>query len=126
MEPPNGAFQCGSDGRAIRFEDITDGLSNTLFAGEKHVTLHKFGVGWLDCSLYNGDYPSCSCRSGGPDYPLATSPLEERALFGSYHPGICQFGFGDGSVRSLPNNIDPKVLGLLTDINDGQVIPNWD
>jgi hypothetical protein len=108
---------------AVRFEDITDGLSNTIFIGEKHVRRGQFGVGWLDCSLYNGDYASCSSRGAGPDFPLAKTPDETQPVFGSYHPGICQFNFGDGSVRALKNTIDPNVLGLLANIADGQPLP---
>lgn len=109
----------------INFHDITDGLSNTFLVGEKHVTQGQFGVGWLDCSFYNGDYGVCSARSAGPDYPIAKSVYETQALFGSYHPGICQFGFADGSVRVLPNAIDPTVFGWLANISDGQVIPAY-
>jgi hypothetical protein len=125
MGTPNGAFQLEGVGNPINFRAITDGLSNTFLVGEKHVTRGRFGIGWLDCSSYNGDYNVCSSRSAGPDYPIARSIDETQALFGSYHPGICQFGFADGSVRSLPNTIDPTVFGWLANISDGQVIPEF-
>jgi hypothetical protein len=126
--PGDGAFsQYGSAG--IPFAAITDGLSNTLMVGEKHVALGRFGHGWLDSSLYNGNYPVASTRPAGPGFPLATSLTDETVLqswvFGSYHPGICQFVFCDGSVRPLPVSIDPSVLGLLARRNDGEVIPAW-
>ena len=123
MGDPNGSFQCGSQG--IRFSDITDGLSNTILVGEKHVPIDKFGVGWWDCSTYNGDYYVCSTRSAGPDYPLAKWPSDLNWAFGSYHPTICLFGFGDGHVSSIPNTIDPNILGLLANRSDGQVIPDY-
>ena len=71
----------------------------------------------------------CSCRSAGKfwmnpqDYGLARSPKEFSPLFGSYHPGLCQFVFGDGSVRPLQVTIDVSILTLLADRNDGQPIP---
>ena len=46
-------------------------------------------------------------------------------LFGSYHPAICQFTFGDGGVRSLSVDIDANILGLLSCRNDGQPIPEY-
>ena len=46
--------------------------------------------------------------------------------FGSYHPGICQFAFVDGHVRSIANNIDLVTLGLLADRADGKPIPDFD
>jgi len=97
-------------------------------AGEKHVPLGRFGRGWHDNSIYNGNYTLSTMRAAGPDFPLARSPSENATnawVFGSYHPGICPFVFCDGSVRSLPVSIDPFVLGLLACRNDGQPIPNY-
>jgi hypothetical protein len=119
--PDNGAFQYGT--QTLRFASITDGLSNTIFVGEKHVQLGQFGRG-ADCSTYNGDH-GCSFRWGGPGYSgLARSPQDSGTRFGSYHPGLCQFVMGDGSVRVLPNSIAVTTLGLLTSRNDGQTIPD--
>jgi hypothetical protein len=93
--------------------------------GEKHVPLDKFGVGWWDNSLYNGEYLPSHSRGAGPAYPLAKSMSDPGWLFGSYHPAICQFTFGDGGVRSLSVDIDPNILGLLSCRNDGQPIPDY-
>jgi hypothetical protein len=128
MGPTNGAFfQLGSQG--IPFKAITDGLSNTLMVGEKHIPVGRFGVGWLDNSLYNGNYTVSPARPAGPDFPLARSLTKHEDgkswVFGSYHSGIVQFVFCDGSVHGLPVNIDPYVLGLLAARNDGQVIPDY-
>jgi prepilin-type processing-associated H-X9-DG protein len=121
---PNGPFQLGTLGR-VSFNSFLDGTSDTILVGEKHVPISNHGYGWWDCSTFNGDYFACSSRSGGPQYPLAKSPFDTGWLFGSYHPGICQFCFADGSVRNLPNYISPYTLGLLCDKADGQVIPNY-
>jgi len=109
----------------VRFADITDGLSNTLLVGEKHVPQGHFGEGPLDSSLYNGDYYLSHARPAGPDYPLAQTNTEFSPVFGSYHTAVVQFGFCDGGVRSLPRSINPTVLGLLASINDGQPIPDY-
>jgi hypothetical protein len=100
-------------------------LSNTLLVGEKHIPLGEFGVGWWDCSTFNGDYFACSTRSAGPSYPLAKDVWDTGWKFGSYHPGICQFCMADGSVRSLRVDIDPTILGWLAQRNDGHVIPDF-
>jgi prepilin-type N-terminal cleavage/methylation domain-containing protein len=126
----NGAFRAGMNqyGQvlgAVTFSQITDGLSNTFFVGEKHVHLRNFGRGVLDCSLYNCDYWVCSSRSAGPNYLLAQTPTDKVIGFGSYHPGICQFVMGDGSVRSLSNGTDPNTLALLANIADVQPIPDY-
>jgi prepilin-type processing-associated H-X9-DG protein len=112
-------------GGKIAFKDITDGLSNTFLAGEKHVQIHAFGVGWSDCSLYNGDYPTCCTRSAGPAYPVATSPFDTGWRFGSYHPQVCQFVFADGHVQALPVSTPATTMALLADRSDGQPIPDY-
>jgi hypothetical protein len=93
------------------------------------VPLGRFGVGWLDSSIYNGNYTPPTCRAAGPDAPLAASityyEKSMPAVFGSYHPGICQFVFCDGSVHPLPVTTSPHTLGLLACRNDGRAIPDY-
>ena len=96
-----------------------------MLVGEKHVPVNKLGVGWWDNSLYNGEYPPSHSRGAGPQYPLASSLDSTDMVFGGYHPGICQFGFCDGSVRRIEVGIDPIVLGNLASRNDGQVIGDY-
>jgi prepilin-type N-terminal cleavage/methylation domain-containing protein len=116
-----------------RFANITDGLNNTFFVGEKHVQFGQWGndSGSLgttagDSSIYNGDNPWVISRVAGPNNPLAASPLDKfNDQFGSYHPGICQFAMGDGSVRILADATSGSVLSLLARRDDGQPIPNY-
>jgi prepilin-type N-terminal cleavage/methylation domain-containing protein/prepilin-type processing-associated H-X9-DG protein len=111
-----------------RFANITDGLSNTFFFGEKHVRLGQFGNGNSegDGSVYNGDILAFACRPAGTSNPLALGPTDRyRTQFGSYHPGVCQFAFGDGSVRAIPVNISPSILSALAQRDDGISIPNF-
>ncbi|MDB5306978.1 MAG: hypothetical protein JWO38_1180 [Gemmataceae bacterium] len=109
----------------FRFADITDGLSNTLLVGEKHVPQGKDGVGWWDCSMYNGDYPQCSCRAASRLYPLTTNPSDTGWKFGSRHTGTVLFCFADGRVQRVPETINPYTLELLGMRDDGQVIPDY-
>lgn len=120
---PNGCFQLGPKG--IRISAISDGASNTIMVGEKHIPLGKFGVGWWDCSIYNGDYYPCSTRSGGLGFEVATTPGSTKWAFGSAHIGTVQFGFADGSVHSLSTTVPTTTMALLCDRADGQVIPDY-
>jgi len=118
----------GSQKSMTRFGNITDGLSNTFFFGEKHVRLNQFGNGNSegDGSVYNGDILAFASRAAGTGNPLAIGPTDRfRTQFGSYHPGICQFAFGDGSVRPIPVNISPSILSALAQRDDGISIPNF-
>jgi hypothetical protein len=119
---PDGAFRAVN---GVRLAEITDGLTNTLMVGEKHVPANSFLTYPWDCSLYDGHNPICSTRAGGPEFPIASSPTDPGWKFGSAHPGIVQFVFCDGSVRSLMKSIDPSTLGLLAQRNDGQPIPDF-
>jgi prepilin-type N-terminal cleavage/methylation domain-containing protein len=124
QDTPDGPFVAGTL-PPVTFASITDGLSNTLLIGEKHVPLGAFGQGVYDCSLYNGDYPSCNCRAAGPRWPMAQTPADNSIGFGSYHPGVCQFVMGDASVRPISVNTDPAIMALLANPADGQPIPNF-
>jgi prepilin-type processing-associated H-X9-DG protein len=42
--------------------------------------------------------------------------------FGSWHPGVCQFVFCDGSVRAIRTSIDTANLRRLAVRNDREVI----
>jgi prepilin-type N-terminal cleavage/methylation domain-containing protein len=118
----NGSFRMGI---GFRFQDFKDGLSNTLLVGEKQVAKDRFGVGWTDCSTYNGNFPTCSTRAASRAYPLTTNPNDYNWRFGSSHSTSVQFCFADGGVRALPSMINPLTLELLGTRNDGQVIPDY-
>jgi prepilin-type N-terminal cleavage/methylation domain-containing protein len=109
----------------VRFEDVTDGLTHTLLAGEKHVPPGTEGRLQGDCGTFDGHNPSCSTRAGGVDFPLAVTRDDPGWKFGSRHPGLCQFVVCDGSVQRLSTTIDPVLLGLLTQRNDGETAPEF-
>jgi hypothetical protein len=115
-----GPFQLGT---GKRFAEYTDGLSNVIFVGEKQVAIDRHGVGWTDCSTFNGDYPTCWGR--GVMAGLTTDPRDRGPKFGSRHIGVVQFCFGDGRVRALPVTIDPYTFELLGTRGHGQVIPDF-
>jgi prepilin-type N-terminal cleavage/methylation domain-containing protein len=109
------------------FASVSDGLSNTLFVGEKHVPLGMYGRrDGGDSCIYNDDHPDVNERVAGPGNPLALSPTTPfNVQFGSSHPGVCQFVLGDGSVRALAVSINVQTLRLLAVRNDGQPIPDF-
>jgi prepilin-type N-terminal cleavage/methylation domain-containing protein/prepilin-type processing-associated H-X9-DG protein len=112
---------------------ISDGLSNTLFIGEKHVLRGQEGVALADNggdgSIYNGDLHRNVGRCGGPAFEIASGPKDARdwsRRFGSNHAGgTCNFLFGDGSVRGLSPSISSATLRLLVVRNDGQPVGNY-
>lgn len=103
---------------------ITDGLSNTLLIGEKHVKQGSWGNTTGDGSIYNGDPGNQnSARVAGAGYLLARTPKDSYNLqFGGYHPGVCQFVFCDGTVRAIDVSIDGTLLGYLAQRDDGNAV----
>ena len=118
----SGSFQRAT---GFRFAEFTDGLSNTLLAGEKHVAIGKHGVGFADCSTFNGDNYQCSARAVGLAHPLTTKPNDTGWKFGSRHPGVVQFVFGDGRVRAIPESIDLRTLEALGTRDEGEVLGDF-
>jgi prepilin-type N-terminal cleavage/methylation domain-containing protein len=112
-----------------RIDSIKDGLSNTLFVGEKHVRTGFFGQqGSGDGSVYNGDPANQNAaRIAGDGRTLARSPNDAYNIqFGSAHAGaVCQFLYGDGGVRGLPPAVSGTVLKRLSVRDDGEPVPNF-
>ena len=134
-ENDNGAFlfSCGPCADGHPFAALTDGLSNTLLVGEKHVTTAGIGVfnastgAEQDFSIYSSQpsrWAYVTGRKAGPNFPLALGPTSPYAnQFGSWHAGgVVEFAFGDGSVRGLKTSTAGSVLGRLAARDDGQVI----
>jgi len=112
-KPGDGAFRY--KGKPLTFADMRDGLSNTLFVGEKHIQNYRFGKSG-DSSIFNGDHGG-GMKKAGVGAPLAKGP-PASGQFGSYHPSVCQFILGDGSVRALKVSIDPVTLDRLANRHD--------
>jgi prepilin-type processing-associated H-X9-DG protein len=126
---------------AIRYEDVTDGSSQTLFVGEK--LNDGLGEGWASgtrASLRNsgsGVNPSRNqslpvfgpvdddesdgdgTKAGGV---AAGDKLNFVGGYSSRHPGGANFAFGDGSVRFLKTSISPAIFRLLANRADGEIL----
>jgi prepilin-type N-terminal cleavage/methylation domain-containing protein len=111
----------------VPFAAVTDGLSNTIMIGEKHIPINSLGKDYItDGIIYGAGEDQTYVRRGGPSHPLAFTPYDvPNRQFGSYHTGVVQFVFGDGSVHAIQNSIAPTTLGYLCNKTDGQVIPNY-
>src|SRR5439155_9687070 len=106
------------------FASVTDGLSNTVFVGEKHVQRGQIGNVKGDRTIWNGDSIDVFARVAGPGKGIvADLNTATNQRFGSYHPGVCQFLLGDGSVRGLKVTTRGSFLALLVGGAGGGVRP---
>ncbi|TWT29442.1 hypothetical protein Enr8_49580 [Blastopirellula retiformator] len=96
-----------------------------MLVGEKHVDVDQWGVGgstYADGGAYNGDGFN-SMRFAGPGKTLARIIFDNSInIFGSHHPGVCQFVLCDGSVKAIPVTVNAATLGWLAARADGEVV----
>jgi prepilin-type N-terminal cleavage/methylation domain-containing protein/prepilin-type processing-associated H-X9-DG protein len=128
--PTTGVFQLVNANHMsalTRFRDITDGTSNTIMIGEKHIQVGFLNDPIQDGVIYSGAETETYYRVAGASWPLALNPsVTANSQFGSWHTGGCNFVMADGSVRSLRNSLPGSTLALLANRSDGQVIPSLD
>jgi prepilin-type N-terminal cleavage/methylation domain-containing protein/prepilin-type processing-associated H-X9-DG protein len=126
---------------AVRFEDITDGSSQTIFVGEKlnnapdegwasgtRASLRNSGSGINQTATPpfagtgSGDDDDGDSQVAGARAASATDTLSYVGGYSARHPGGANFAFGDGSVRFLKNSINRRIFRLLANRADGEII----
>jgi prepilin-type N-terminal cleavage/methylation domain-containing protein/prepilin-type processing-associated H-X9-DG protein len=114
-----------------RIANITDGTSLTLVVGERCTRTHPTrGTFWADSfNLYSlsgafnqsatllADYDGC--------LKIASDPAQCKYGWGSFHTGVINFVFGDGSVRTIKTGIDMQIFVGLATISNGEVISDF-
>lgn len=103
-----------------KFRDVTDGLSNVLFIGERRWKIQTrqpyaaavFGVNGTSQDV---DHGVATAHGSGRRHLNCPEANECKKSFMSPHPGGVQFTLGDGSVRFISETIEHS-----TD-NSGQV-----
>jgi len=113
-----GGINVVTGGLAITLGNISDGTSNTLLIGEKHMNLNNYGNGssgndnqgyWrgVDSDICGLAMTPTFTATGAPQFwqPLQDDPVDRNSgsgsTFGSAHPGGFQAAMCDGSVRMV-------------------------
>jgi prepilin-type N-terminal cleavage/methylation domain-containing protein/prepilin-type processing-associated H-X9-DG protein len=128
----NGAFLRNT---RLQMKDITDGLSNTLFIGERCTNMsNTTWVGAVQGSVVpdlrykdtpdqmaNAEGDAALVLAHGSTTHLPNNPVVTDAdATASFHTNGVSFLFGDGSVQSINSGIDPNVYQALCTRNGGE------
>jgi prepilin-type N-terminal cleavage/methylation domain-containing protein/prepilin-type processing-associated H-X9-DG protein len=115
---------------AIRVNEITDGLTKTLFVGEvveghtqNSSNIWSRAVREMD-SLRSTSNP-LNTFPGEPIY-MTNYGLRVNGAFASRHPHGANFAFGDGHVAFLAENIDLGLYRALSTREGGEVVNGYD
>jgi prepilin-type N-terminal cleavage/methylation domain-containing protein len=129
--PHTGAFVRGTIG--FRIAEITDGLSNTFFVGERSTTMSR--ATWAGAvtgaqvpSVRSpGDFSGASALvlgHCGPHLPNDSIVTDADAM-SSGHTNCAQFLFGDGSVHLISNSIPMSVYDALATRAGKEVVGSY-
>jgi prepilin-type N-terminal cleavage/methylation domain-containing protein len=129
--PHTGAFVRGTIG--FRVADITDGLSNTFFVGERSTTMSR--AAWAGAvtraqvpSVRSpGDFSGASALvlgHCGPHLPNDGIVTDADAM-SSGHTNCVQFLFGDGSVHLITNAILMSIYDALATRAGTEVVGSY-
>jgi hypothetical protein len=115
----------------LRLTDVPDGLSNTLFVGEKIINPGKTccadNESWagpgIDADILRGARANGSTwYTPAKDFNDSTVPDDENYRFGSAHTSGMNAVLGDGSVRFITYAVDPVTFMRLCNRLDGAVV----
>jgi prepilin-type processing-associated H-X9-DG protein len=102
---------------------ITDGASNTYYAGEKYLNPDNYfnGNDPADNETAYSGWDNDLYRDASNSWtPTQDTPGNTNShSFGSCHAGGCNFVFADGSSHMISYSIDPETHRRLACRNDG-------
>jgi prepilin-type N-terminal cleavage/methylation domain-containing protein/prepilin-type processing-associated H-X9-DG protein len=106
----------------VKFRDISDGTSNTFALGEISWKGYAKFRSWVRGATLSGDTAMGSAKNvSEPINAGAPYGNFNDGAFGSQHPGGTHFGFCDGSVTFVSENVDHAVYLSTASRNGDEV-----
>ena len=119
---------------ATLLKDITDGLSQTIMLGERH-TAPELKIDGNTMDYWSIGSPQIDAGNEWSEFVGGTGVAfnswrnadytgwQVEIAFGSWHNGLAQFVYADGSVHALGDGIDQHVYAALGSRNGEEVAP---
>ena len=124
---------CGVEGvlsamSTTRFRDVTDGVSNTLFAGETRFQQGFFGLpsftsAWCGKVAFSDHYaPHAIPHLGASSITRINLAPNYAGAFGSEHAGGANLALGDGRVQFFSENLSTTTFKALGTPGGGEPV----
>ena len=114
--------------KAVKLAEVTDGTSNTYLLGERSRRMTYLRT-WIRGYYYESSPGTLVFVAKNIMHPINSNlggDGSNDAPFGSLHPGGCQFGMTDGSVRFVSETIDMSLYRALASRDGGEPVGNKD
>jgi prepilin-type processing-associated H-X9-DG protein len=119
---------------------LSDGTSNVIVVGEKHVSQpemnrdccdnkradgspYTWDGGWCEYTVARQvrvDIPLAPTGNFGDPDPAIGDWAARQTAFGSFHPGAIHFLMGDGSVKAFGTNMNVETFRDMANVQDGR------
>jgi prepilin-type N-terminal cleavage/methylation domain-containing protein len=122
-----------------KLAEITDGTSQTILIGEKHVPRSDTETsndgndqGWdlgfdIDINRWTKFPPQPDTKyNTSSRQEIGESHDDQWSVFGGSHAAGCQFVFCDGSVHTITYDVDVITFSRLGPVDDGEVVEMTD
>ena len=109
----------------VRIANVTDGTSNTYWAGEKYLNIANYETGTDQADNENmwSGFDNDTYRNASRQPWKDREGVSDPQRYGSAHPGGLNMVYCDGSVHTITYNIELVIHKRLANREDGEPVP---
>ncbi|TWT76992.1 hypothetical protein Pla123a_24170 [Posidoniimonas polymericola] len=115
----------------VRLSQVTDGSSQTMLVGEKHIPFGEYDTGTYPGNDQGWDlgfdtdvnrWTKRPPLADSSEFPASITGDDRLSIFGSAHTAGCQFVYCDGSVHTVTYGVDQDVFSAIGTVAGGEVV----